>query len=92
MNKLTMHVSMASSAPGTPYMAGRAFRYKVDGLPHNQDAFIIDVLSGTPRKAVWRIKLDREFLVGEYEMAEQALDALNQSFAKLSSFSPPKTL
>jgi hypothetical protein len=40
-----------------------------DRVPH----FIIDTMSGTPRNAVWRIKLDREFLAGEYETAEQAL-------------------
>jgi hypothetical protein len=77
MNKIAMHVSMASSVPGTPYMKGRAFRHKVDGMPQDQDAFIIDVRSGTPRKALWKIKLGREFLSGEYETAEQAFDALN---------------
>lgn len=79
--KLTMHISMATARHGAPFMTGPAFRYKVDEMPHGQDAFIINVRSGTPRKAIWRIKLGSDFLEGEHETAETALTELENRVA-----------
>jgi len=74
--KLTTREAMRSRN-GTEYGTGPIFRYRVDGMPQGQEAFIVNVHSGTPRAAKWRVKgvnADNR----TYETAEEALAALQK--------------
>jgi hypothetical protein len=76
LTTLTMHEVMRSRE-NTNYGAGPIFRYKVDGMPRGQEAFIVNVNVGRPREALWRIDVGKK-RKGNYKTAEEALAALQR--------------
>jgi hypothetical protein len=66
-----MHEVMRSRE-NSEYGAGPVFRYKVDGMPRGQEAFIVNVNVGRPLEALWRIDVGKK-RTGNYKAAEEAL-------------------
>ena len=72
--QLTMHEIMRS-CERPEYGAGPIFKYRVDGMPNGQEAFIVNVNVGRPRQALWKIDVGA-MRTGNYKTAAEALAAL----------------
>jgi hypothetical protein len=86
LTKLTMHEVMRSRE-NTRYGAGPIFRYKVNGMPSGQEAFIVNVNVGRPREASWTIDVGKT-RKGNYKTAEEALAALQKEVYEVMNIEP----
>jgi hypothetical protein len=60
-DRLTMSERM-SLRRGETYGTGTLFRFKASGLPDRDEAFFVNVHSGTPREPLWRIEGKQHWL------------------------------